>query len=113
MNQIDLPCTESQSNSVEQNQRQVVLNIMPSEKWNWVVGYENLYSISNFGVIFSYHRRAYLKQQECNGYLRVSLCKDGKVSAFFVHRLVALAFIVNDNQDVATIVNHKDGNRKK
>ena len=42
-----------------------------------------------------------------NGYLNVSLWKDGREKRFYVHRLVAQAFIKNDD-DSKTIINHID-----
>lgn len=49
-------------------------------------------------------------QQEKNrfGYLRVQLHKDGMEKKFFVHRLVAQAFLPNLNK--LQFVNHKDEN---
>ena len=47
-----------------------------------------------------------------NGYLKVILCKDGKQEGFLVHRLVANAFIKNDNLQEKIEVNHKDFNRQ-
>ena len=42
------------------------------------------------------------------GYLRVCICKDGISRHHFVHRLVAAAFIANENN--LPQVNHKDEN---
>lgn len=48
-----------------------------------------------------------LKQKKTNaGYLSVALCKDGKIKYFLVHRLVATAFIPNQNSYPQ--INHKD-----
>lgn len=41
------------------------------------------------------------------GYLKVSLSKNGKQKGFFIHRLVAIAFI--DNPDQKKTVNHING----
>lgn len=43
-----------------------------------------------------------------DGYLRVTLCKNGKKNTIGVHRLVAMAFI--PNPDNLPMINHKDCN---
>lgn len=88
------------------------IDITVIEQWKSIVDYENLYLISTLGRVFSYYRRIYLTPQECNGYLRVTLSKDKKVNVFFLHRLVAFAFIRNNDPENATVVNHKDRNRQ-
>ena len=75
-----------------------------------VVGYEEYYEVDQFGRVFSVERiisvddngRKYEKHvpgkqmKQClknNGYKSVSLAKEGVTKAFYVHRLVAEAFI--------------------
>lgn len=80
-------------------------------------GKETKYYVSSFGRIFSfYHRRAIDPPRELSpavspyGYLHVSL-QTGKVQrTFFVHRLVASAFI--ENPEEKPQINHKDGNKQ-
>ena len=83
-----------------------------------VYDYTGLYQVSNYGRVKSLDRLnasghrlkgKVLKPKINNkGYLNVSLCKNGKVKIFLVHRLVATAFIPNpDNLPVA---NHLDEN---
>lgn len=80
------------------------------EIWKKIEGYEDLYKVSSFGRIYGVKRKRLMKCQENhNGYLRVTLCKDGKIKPFFVHRLVAQAFI--PNPDNLPQVNHKDENK--
>lgn len=73
---------------------------MDKEIWRVVVlidtgeVYED-YMVSNFGRIKSLKcgREKILKQQDNgDGYLQVTLYKDGKAKHFTVHRLVAMAF---------------------
>ena len=93
------------------------------EKWKDIEGYENSYEVSNLGRVRSKERtrkfgRAtktfepkVLKQSEDkDGYYRVNLSKDGKKKRFFIHRLVATAFI--ENNDDKPVINHMDGNKK-
>ena len=69
-------------------------------------GYEDLYQVSNLGHILSLakgdgngNKDRLLKLEKCvktsTTYLRVTLCKEGKIRRFLVHRLVAKAFIPN------------------
>lgn len=87
------------------------------EIWKDIKDYEGLYQISNYGRVKSLPRM--MKNRKCEeiiktpsvlpkGYLKVSLCKNGKIKYFFIHRLVAEAFIPNENN--YPCVNHKDCN---
>ena len=86
------------------------------EIWKDIKGYEGRYQISNFGRVKSL---IYPKEKIMNiynfrrdgekgkGYWRVRLIKNSSYKYFFVHRLVAEAFIPNPN-NYAT-VNHING----
>lgn len=74
-----------------------------------IFGYEGLYKISNRGNVFSHNKDGIMKPLTKKGYLMIRLSKDGKERVFFVHRLVAQAFIPNP-ENLAT-VNHKDFNK--
>lgn len=87
------------------------------EQWRDIIGYEGLYQISNFGRVKSlkYHRsdkeRILKPKKEKNGYLQINLYKDEKLKTMFIHRLVANAFI--PNEDIfKTQINHKDENKE-
>ena len=99
------------------------------EIWRDVKGYEGLYQVSNLGRVKSLERfiktrknkngmNGYIHKQESiriptkdyKGYLRLSLCKEGKLKLFRIHRLVAEAFIPNPNN--LPQVNHKDENKE-
>lgn len=96
---------------------------MKKEYWKPVVGYEGLYMVSNWGRARSFDqwvkgkngsirfcKGRILKLSTNNqGYLLVTLYKNGKVKKFLVHRLVAEAFL--PNPDNLPEVNHKDENK--
>lgn len=84
------------------------------EVWKDINGYEGLYMVSNMGNVKSLNYSRTGKERVLNtevrkdGYLMVTLCKDGKTKGYTVHRLVAKAFISNPNG--YPVVNHKDCN---
>lgn len=85
------------------------------ELWKPIKDYEGLYEVSNLGRIKSLHyyggdRQIVMSQHKRNdGYLTIGLSKDGKVKTFTVHRIVASAFLPND--DCLEMINHKDENK--
>ncbi len=90
-----------------------------AEEWKSLdfLGYPN-YEVSNFGKVKSmnYNRTGkekILKQSKNRwGYLYVTLSKDNKQKKFTIHRLVALAFIPNDNPTDKNQINHLDENKE-
>lgn len=97
------------------------------EIWKDVVGYENIYEVSNFGNVrthknkrswskrhntWRYWKQRQLKNKTPKGRdVRVTLWKDGKLKYWLAHRLVAYAFIPNADETKNSI-NHIDGNPK-
>ena len=86
------------------------------EIWRDIKGYEGLYQVSNLGRVKSLGNgcsnaskerilKPFIDNREGKGYLRVTLCKNGKTKRFQVHRLVAEAFIPNPNN--LPFINHK------
>jgi NUMOD4 motif/HNH endonuclease len=94
---------------------------MKPEEWRPVLSYEGLYEVSDQGRVRSLdravpnprfglqNRKGHVKRQ-CtikDGYLGVSLCKNGKEVQRKVHILVAEAFL-GPRPEWSTMVNHKD-----
>ena len=70
------------------------------------------YEITEDGKVINTETGRILKPEMIwDGYERVTLSKDGVTKRFRVHRLVAEAFIPNDDP-CKDQVNHKDGDRK-
>lgn len=96
------------------------------QEWVDIIGYEGLYQVSNLGIVKGLTRtitrpfkgseylaikkeRILLFNKRKDGYLTVQLSKNDKVSTFYVHRLVANAFIPKiKGKDC---VNHIDSKR--
>lgn len=88
------------------------------EIWKDIKGYEGLYQISNTGKVKSLER--YMNNRKCEeiikvpsltnkGYYRLPLCKYGKIKYYYIHRLVAEAFI--NNFENKPTVDHIDRNK--
>lgn len=105
---------------------------MEKEIWKDVIGYEDLYQVSNLGRIrskdrlievddylnahaycsgFSYIRPGKIMKTGTNvfGYSVVNLRKNKKSKGHMLHRLIAEAFIQNNHN--LPFVNHKDENK--
>lgn len=95
------------------------------EIWKDIKGYERLYEVSNCGRVRTHIERVvpvkykgfrklkqrFLKSQKRHPeYNKVSLYKNGKRTEFYLHRLVAFAFL----QEVEGLdqINHIDGNKR-
>lgn len=82
------------------------------EIWKDIPSFEGLYQVSTFGNVRSlnYQRsgkiREMKKGKDRDGYLQVTLCKEGRPKTFKIHRLVASAFVPNPLG--FPVINHKD-----
>ena len=96
--------------------------------WKDIKDYEDLYQISDTGLIrhkdskikrksklgkvFYYNKKGKILSPgtTLNGYNFINLSKNNHIKHYDIHRLVAQAFI--DNQNNYPEVNHKDGNKQ-
>lgn len=76
-----------------------------------IKGFEGLYEIDDQGNVYSLRSNQIVKPfVNTGGYLKIGLYdKNRKRKGFYIHRLVAGAFI--PNPDNLPCVNHKDGNK--
>lgn len=95
---------------------------MENEVWKDIKGYEGLYQVSNLGRVKTLERKIYNngikketlqkekimsnKKTNGNGYIIVSLTKNGASKNKYVHRLVAETFM--GNEDNLPCINHKN-----
>ena len=94
------------------------------EEFTDLVGYEGYYEISNFGTVRSkerysgccYGKQRLLKEKiivptpDKNGYLRIMLSKDKNKKRFYIHDLVAQAFLNDYSKE--KVIHHIDYNNQ-
>lgn len=97
--------------------------IVEKEEWKDIEGYEGLYKISNSGKILKLPYTILDKESNIrnykggstptpinsSGYKKCILRKEGIAKNYYLHRLMAIAFIPNPNN--YPVINHKDGNK--
>lgn len=89
------------------------------EEWRAILGYEDLYDVSNWGRVRSYDQilnrkngsvnwkgRILKPQRGSKGHYGVNLHRNGKSKTHYIHQLVARAFL--DNPDGLPVVRHLD-----
>ena len=80
------------------------------EVWKDVVGFEEYFQVSNLGNVYSKRRSKLLKKTKSkNGYLTISTRIKGECYCFYVHRLVAKSFLINEFDKPC--INHIDGDK--
>jgi|688.fasta_scaffold872797_1 hypothetical protein len=92
------------------------------EVWKDIVGYEESYQVSNLGNVKALRRKftpngatRFTEEKLANlyinrhGYVKVQISKNSKQKQVSVHRLVAIAFLPNNENKPE--VNHIDGNK--
>lgn len=83
---------------------------LANEQWRDIDGYDGMYQVSDIGRVRSRKSgewRVLSASKNNSGYLIVQLSKDGKKKHFLVHRLVAQAFIPNDDE-TKNQINHRN-----
>ena len=84
------------------------------EVWKDIIEYEGLYQVSNFGNVRRIYKtkpcRILIPVNDKDCYQRVSLSKNCNKKNYFIHRLVAKAFVKNPYD--YPVVNHKDENKQ-
>lgn len=99
---------------------------MSKEVWKDIKGYEGLYQVSNLGNVKSLERVSnngkgkYVQKERIlkagirkGGYKAVVLYKDSKDKNFFIHRLVATAFLDNPfNKEYVDHINTNTGDNR-
>ena len=78
------------------------------ENWKDIKGYEGKYQVSDLGRVKSVKfdkEKILSKTKSSGGYLKVSLCKDGKSKTKIVHSLVAQSFL-NHKSNIYIVVDH-------
>ena len=75
----------------------------------YIPGYENLYSITPSGGVYSHMNNRWIKGSMSNGYIIFQLSKDGIKKHMRRGRVIALTYIPNPNN--FPVVNHIDGNK--
>jgi len=86
--------------------------------WKDIIGYEGIYQVNKKGEVKSLKRKTQgtftsidkliKKSINLKGYYTYHLSKEGKIKNILLHRLIAIYFIDNPNNEKC--VNHKDGN---
>ena len=93
-----------------------------NEEWRPVVGWEDLYEVSDQGRVRSFDRTVHCKngrtrrykgrllkpRKDRDGHLKINLYKDGKPKTKFVHRMVLEAFVGSCPEGMECL--HIDGN---
>jgi hypothetical protein len=88
-------------------------DIVQQEQWKDIPGFEGRYQVSDLGNVKSlkfYSKCPYSKilKPRQGKYLRVNLGANGDR---YIHRLVALLFVPNDNPSILVEVDHYDFNK--
>ena len=83
---------------------------LKNEKWKDIFGYDGMYQVSDLGRVRSlkFGKERILKSNTLpSGYVQIGLHKNGRTKMKYIHRLVAQAFIDNDDE-TKTYINHID-----
>jgi hypothetical protein len=80
--------------------------------WKPFRGYENLYLISNNGVVHSLISNKILKNNlSTSGYYFVNIYKEKKGKPKFIHHMIAESFLGHSINRFKFVIDHKDNNK--
>jgi hypothetical protein len=79
------------------------------EVWRDIPGYVGIYEVSTLGRVRKKEGGRILKARKSRGYMRLWLYKDKLKKDWYVHRLVALAFLYRPPGK--ELINHIDGDK--
>jgi len=93
------------------------------EIWKDIPGYEGLYQVSNLGRVYSLpkewvtakgtlicHKGKILKTGDTGSYLYLNLSINGNSKSYFIHQLVAMAFLGHKPSGYKLVVDHINNN---
>lgn len=101
---------------------------LEGEIWKDIIGYENLYAISNYGRVASFQRYVVGSRRKCmrinphrimklsksntknGGYMHLYLRNEQGKRLWYIHRLLAIHFIKNEDPEHYKEIDHIDGN---
>ncbi len=81
------------------------------EIWEDIPNYKGIYKVSNFGNVLCIRKskhRFLSKRLSHTGYYRVTLHKEAVRKTYFIHQLVAMAFLNHTPNGNILVINHKD-----
>jgi len=90
---------------------------MNREEFKNVPGYNGRYAVGNLGTVLSMPRKGKIKVKELKqtkskkGYLYVTLCINNTSKKFYVHQLVAMAFLGHEKCGMSRVIDHRDFNK--
>jgi len=80
------------------------------EVWRDIPGYEGRYQISNKGLVKSFKGSTkILKPRPTGGYTSVQLSVDGVSKNYYIHQIVAMAFLNHKPDGFKLVIDHIDG----
>ena len=87
---------------------------MTEEIWKWIPGYEGRYQVSTKGRVRSFLRcpeGSLMKPYVDHGYKSVRLYKNRKQRKYYVHQVMAMAFLGHTPNGYSLVVDHIDNDK--
>lgn len=93
---------------VKKKYKYIELRYIDGNLWCSIEGYDG-YWVNKEGKVLGCKGRILKGSKDKRGYVKVDLCNNDGCKKESVHRIVAKAFIYNDNPSIKIQVNHKNG----